>query len=155
MEFGVHEGRSITDFAKMIPQSSALFHGFDSFVGLPERWNAFNKRGHFSTQGKAPEILDKRISFFKGWFNESLPQYELPPHDQLFINIDCDLYSSASYVLIHLMPQMKRGTYLYFDEFYDRHQEMKAFEEFLELSGFKFECVMSTKALAHALFRLE
>lgn len=153
LEFGVHEGRSIAAFSKMVPDTNAIFQGFDSFVGLPERWNTFNKRGHFSTDGKMPEIEDERISFIKGWFNESLPAHMLPSHDQLFINIDCDLYSSASYVLMHLMKQIKPGTYLYFDEFYDRHQEMKAFEEFLEVSGFKFECIMSTKGLANVLFR--
>lgn len=153
LEFGVHEGRTIRQLSEMIRAESAAFHGFDSFEGLPERWNRFNKRGHFSTKGRLPEINDSRIQFFKGWFNEVLPSYRLPEHEVLFINIDCDLYSSASTVLLTLAPEIKIGSYLYFDEFYDRNNEMKAFEEFLEVTGYKFECLMTTRGLAHAVFR--
>lgn len=153
LEFGVHQGATIKAFAKILKSSSAILHGFDSFVGLPERWNSYNKRGHFSTDGQIPQISDRRVSFFKGWFHETLKSYTLPEHDLLFINIDCDLYSSSSQVLSSLMPHIRLGTLLYFDEFYDRNHELKAFEEFLEVSGYKFECLLSTKALASVLFR--
>ena len=35
--------------------------------------------------GAAPVIEDSRVSFFKGWFAETLPQYILPPHERLFV----------------------------------------------------------------------
>ena len=152
LEFGVFKGETIRKISSMITNEMALFHGFDSFLGLPERWNRFNKQGHFSTKGRIPEILDSRVSFFSGWFDFVLPNYALPPHDLLIINIDCDLYSSTKTVLKALTSNIKVGTYLYFDEFYDRNHERKAFEEFLETTGFKFDCLLATKGLAHVLF---
>lgn len=63
--------------------SSAIvgaLHGFDSFEGLPERWNADHAKGHFSTAGQIPEIADNRVTFFKGWFKEILREYAPPAH---------------------------------------------------------------------------
>lgn len=153
LEFGVYEGDRIRSFSRLIKSPSAIFHGFDSFVGLPERWKRSHKKGFFSTSGQIPNIPDARVKFFKGWFNETLSNYELPPHDILFVNIDADLYSSANSVLTALRSKLKVGSFLYFDEFYDRNNELKAFEEFVENTGFKFECLMATKGLENVLLR--
>lgn len=152
LEFGVFRGETIAQMAALIKNKNANLHGFDSFIGLPERWNRFNKKGHFSTGGHPPQINDSRVKFFAGWFDEVLKEYTPPPHDFLIINIDCDLYSSTICVLNALTNRIQIGTHIFFDEFYDRNNERKAFEEFLEQTGFQFECLMATKGLAHALF---
>ena len=61
-----------------------MFHGFDSFEGLPERGGLWGK-GQFDASGRVPAIHDSRVSFFKGWFHQVLPNYHLPPHDVLVI----------------------------------------------------------------------
>lgn len=98
-------------------------------------------------------IDDPRVSFFKGWFDETLSHYALPPHKQLFINLDADLYSSTKTVLHFLKPHILPGTYLYFDEFQSREHEPKAFCELLAETGWKFEVVAATRGLSHVLFQ--
>jgi hypothetical protein len=50
-------------------------HGFDSFQGLPENWLPQRPAGCFSLQGLVSELHDDRVTFFKGWFEETLPSY--------------------------------------------------------------------------------
>src|SRR5262249_23233289 len=76
----------------------------------------------------------------------------LPPHKKLIINIDCDLYSSTILVLKALAPHITAGTYVYFDEFADRSNELRAFDEFMNSSGKKFELIGATKAFAQVAF---
>jgi hypothetical protein len=128
-------------------------HGFDSFEGLPEYWNGRNPKGHFGVEGRVPQLDDPRVTFFKGWFQDTLPKYEPPPFDTLVLNIDCDLYSSTIYVLNTLRALIKPGTYVYFDEFYDRFHEMRAFDEFLLSSGLRFELIAADSGLSRTVFR--
>lgn len=134
LEFGVYEGNSLRWWAEHVTDPSARFVGFDSFEGLPEDWRHNIRQGQFRTAGP-PSIEDPRVSFVVGWFDETLSQYELPPHDQLIVNIDSDLYSSAHTVLEWLEPHLQPGTLLYFDELVDCHHELRAFVESLAKSG--------------------
>lgn len=153
LEFGVHRGASIACWSGLLKGPNDHLHGFDSFEGLPEDWNAMVGKGHFSTDGQAPVIDDPRVRFFKGWFEDTLPRYTPPEHNQLIINIDADLYSSTAFVLGHLKDRMPVGTFVYFDEFCDRLQELKAFDEFLAATGMQFQLVGATRTLAHVAFR--
>jgi len=134
LEFGVYEGSSLRWWTEHLTDPSARFVGFDSFEGLPEDWRLDLTQGHFRTAGP-PSIDDPRVSFVVGWFDDTLPKYELPPHAQLVVNIDCDLYSSARTVLEWLQPHLRPGTLVYFDELVDSHNEMRAFMESLAKSG--------------------
>ena len=58
--------------------------------------------------------------------HETLPLYTMPPHEQLVININCDLYSSTSFILNHFRETMPIGTLLYFDEFGSWDHESRA-----------------------------
>ena len=51
------------------------FTGFDTFTGLPEDWNFRYQKGHFSTEGKTPDIHDSRCSFEKGLFQDTLEKF--------------------------------------------------------------------------------
>lgn len=152
LEFGVSHGRSMRLWSSLLKNPSSLLHGFDSFEGLPEEWNPEAPPGTYSQKGKAPEINDSRVTFFKGLFEETLPQYIVPPHEKLIINIDCDLYSSTSFVLQTLAPHIAPGTLLYFDEFADRNNELRAFDGFLSSTRKEFELIGATKAFAQAAF---
>jgi hypothetical protein len=153
LEFGVFEGDTMRYWSRNLTNPRSWLHGFDSFDGLPETWNARRPKGCFSTGGKVPQINDPRVKFFKGWFKDTLPNYTPPPHEHLVINIDADLYSSAKLVLSGLKSEITVGTYLYFDEFCDPEHELKAFHEFLTETGEKFEMVAAYRDLSGVMFR--
>jgi hypothetical protein len=153
LEFGVFEGESIRYWASRLKHSKASLHGFDSFEGLPETWNMVMRKGHFSTSGRIPKIADRRVKFFKGWFDQTLPGYVAPPHQELVINMDADLYSSTIYVLTTLRQLVVSGTYIYFDEFADRANELRAFAEFVDTTGMKFEMLGANSKFSRVVFR--
>jgi hypothetical protein len=151
LEFGVASGRSIQYWSEHLINPESQLHGFDSFEGLPESGGPWVK-GQFATGGAVPMVDDKRVRFFKGWFDAVLPTYTLPPHDVLVINIDVDLYSSAICVLRFMRPHIRPGTFIYFDEMNHPEHEQRAFHEFLEESRLRFRSVISDKTLAAVLF---
>jgi hypothetical protein len=152
LEFGVYGGTSMRQWSKLLRNPKSKLHGFDSFEGLPESWDGVGK-GHFDTGGAFPAIDDQRVSFFKGWFSETLPKYSLPSHDVLFVTLDADLYSSTKTVLDFIGPHVSVGTYLYFDEFHFRDHELKAFDEFLASTKRKFDLIATDQGLSRVLFR--
>jgi hypothetical protein len=152
LEFGVYRGATMRYWSKLLLNPNSKLHGFDSFLGLPESWVPHRPKGHFSTNGEIPQIDDTRVEFFKGWFDETLPNYNCPPHEVLVINLDADLYSSTAVVLKALQPFIVPGTYIYFDEFHHRDHELRAFDEFINQTGMKFSLVAVTRYLQHAVF---
>lgn len=134
LEFGVYRGRTMRYWASHLTTPDARFIGFDSFEGLPEDWQSGAGRGSFSV-GTPPQISDPRVSFQTGWFDETLSSFEPPPHDQLIVNLDCDLYSSTMCVLDWLAPRMQPGTLVYFDDLFNRDHQWRALCEWLDGAG--------------------
>jgi hypothetical protein len=99
LEFGVWTGTSMRYWSRLLQNPESLLHGFDSFEGLPEGWGPRHPKGAFSTDGQVPTFADPRVRLFRGWFQDTLPTYSLPPHDILVVHIDADVYSSAIFVL--------------------------------------------------------
>lgn len=153
LEFGVYQGRSLRWWSQNLTAPEAHLVGFDSFEGLPEDWRPGLGTGHFAT-GKPPEIPDSRVSFRVGWFDETVPTFVPPEHDQLIINVDSDLYSSAVTVLTWAEPHLKPGTLLYFDEFPDRDHEMRAFNELKERTALTFTPLGIAHGGIHWLFEV-
>jgi hypothetical protein len=134
LEFGVYRGRSLAWWAKHLACPGARLVGFDSFDGLPEDWAADAPKGTFKVAGP-PDIADERVSFVPGWFDQTLPGWQLPEHDQLIVNIDCDLYSSTSTVLTWLTPHLRLGSLVYFDDLLDRDHQLRAIREWMDGPG--------------------
>jgi Methyltransferase domain len=153
LEFGVYRGDVTRYWAARLDSPRARFIGFDSFEGLPEDWTTAAAKGQFSTAGAVPDVADDRVTFVKGWFDESLSCFRLPDHDRLFINVDCDLYSSAVTVLRWAIPHIRPRDLIYLDEFHDRLNEGRAFYEFLDASGYRIEPIGATRGLNHVLFQ--
>lgn len=153
LEFGVYKGRSMRWWSQRLPHAGAKLVGFDSFEGLPEDWRPNYDAGAFATGGP-PSIDDERVSFEVGWFEDTLGSFEMPEHDQLIINIDCDLYSSTTTVLNWAEPHLKVGTLIYFDEFSDRDHEMRAFNEFSSRSPHEFRPLGYASGGFHWLFEV-
>ena len=152
LEFGVWQGASLRWWSRSLRHPEAMLHAFDRFEGLPEDWNGRWARGAFSTNGIMPQVDDPRVRFFVGWFSDTLPAYEAPPHDVLLVNVDCDLYSSAKTVLTALQPLIRVGTMLYFDEYADRLNEQRAFHEYLTATGQRFQVVAASRNLNNVAF---
>jgi hypothetical protein len=153
MEFGVFKGAATRYWSKLLRNPKSKLHGFDSFEGLPENWIDNRPQGHFSLAGQVPQIDDTRVQFFKGWFEQTLRDYKFPPHEVLVAVLDADLYSSTNLVLNTIEHVLVPGTYIYFDEFNHRFDEMRAFDEFVQRTGMKFSLVAATRSLANVLFQ--
>ena len=125
---------SIRYWSRLLKHPQSMLHGFDSFEGLPESWTAFYRGGAFSEAGQIPEVSDNRVKFFKGWFEERLPNYVSPRHDVLVVNIDYNIYPSAKYGVESLrkMELSKPGSWIYLDELGSRDHEFRAFREFVK-----------------------
>jgi hypothetical protein len=142
LEFGVAGGRSLKTI-KDNAGDSYEYYGFDSFIGLPEDWvvtkddsnSLVALKENFDYKGKIPNISG--VKFFKGFFNETLPDYLKIAKDIAFLHMDADLYSSTKEVLLTINEFIVPGTVIVFDEwiynhnsYYDDH-EAKAFFEWV------------------------
>jgi hypothetical protein len=152
LEFGVARGASMEYWSRHLEHPEAMLHGFDSFEGLPEAAGHWRK-GQFGTNGKVPEIADRRVRLFKGWFEQVLPGYSPPDHEVLVVNMDADLYASTIYVLRSLRPHITKGTFIYFDELNQVDHEARAFDEFMGESGLRFRPVCADKTLEFVMFQ--
>jgi hypothetical protein len=152
LEFGVAHGHSIRYWSERLLNPDAKLHGFDSFEGLPEEGGPW-KKGQFDTSGNIPHITDRRVEFFKGWFQETLPAYSIPAHEVLVVNMDADLYSSTAFVLHQIRKHIVPGTFIYFDEMNHVEHEPLAFSHFLRETGLIFELVATDRTLAHMAFK--
>jgi Macrocin-O-methyltransferase (TylF) len=154
LEFGVFRGASMRYWSNALKNPETRLHGFDSFEGLPEDFDVDGPymKGTFNVDGEIPQIDDSRVQFFKGWFDEVLPTYQLPEYEALVIVLDADLYSSTLYVLNHLRPFIMRGTFIYFDDMSRPDHEPRAFKAFMKESGLKFRLVSADYSLNTAFF---
>jgi hypothetical protein len=155
LDLGVYKGASTRALARMFPHHT--IHGFDSFEGLPEDW-AHVVRGSFGEiEGALPDV-PSNVILHKGWFDETLGPWAKEHDDQpiMLMRVDCDIYSSAKTIFTELGGLIRPGTWILFDELIGyrgwRQHEFKAFEEFLEDTGFQVDWV--AHGLTYFLVRL-
>lgn len=157
LEFGVFKGESIREWVKLNTHNDSRFVGFDSFEGLPEAWRPGQNKGHFDVHGNVPQIEDSRVTFVKGWFENTVPPFarQFCSRNRLVLHLDADLYSSTMLALVHFTPFMSKGTLLIFDEFYDRDHEYKAFRDWLKMSGKTYRIVAEVDGFAKICAELQ
>jgi hypothetical protein len=139
LEFGVYRGRTINFIARF---TSEIVHGFDSFEGLPETWRPKFEKGRFRV-ARLPKVRTN-VKLYKGWFENSLPEFVKNHSEKIaFLHVDCDLYSSTKTIFNHLKKQIRPGTVIVFDEFFNypgwQQGEFKAFNELIAETGFSYE----------------
>src|SRR5512139_2566413 len=124
LEFGVGAGNSTRMIAARMPVV-----GFDCFTGLPEDWETY-PAGTFACA--PPTIPNTRLVI--GLFADTLPGFDFRTVDPVgLVHIDCDLYSSTATVLQWVMPHLRAGCYLVFDEWFGHPEhEPRAFREYTE-----------------------
>ncbi len=120
------------------------FFGFDSFQGLPELSGIDTLSDDFvagkfacseeqflrtiATQGVPLE----RVSTIAGWFFDTLhsqTRENLNVRKAAIVNIDSDLYESASLVLAFVTPLLVTGSVLIFDDWYNYRGDAKLGEQ--------------------------
>ena len=145
LECGVYFGRSLSIIAA---RTAGEVHGFDSFLGLPEAWNADEGAGAYSTAGRLPTVA-ANVTLHTGWFDDTLPPFFAANSGPIrLLHIDCDLYSSTRTVLAQAGPRLVPGSVIVFDDLlgypgYEQH-ELRAFEEFVAASGLGWELLAAT-----------
>jgi O-methyltransferase len=156
LEFGVWQGETIRWWSENNLDPTSAFHGFDSFEGLPGQWEGVPE-GAFSTGGAIPDTSDPRCHFVKGYFHQTVPGWLAGRalSRRLVVNLDADLYGSTLLVLIQLMPLLKPGDILFFDEFHSYMHEFRALQDALTAHPMAFRslgraCGWSQLALAVA-----
>ncbi len=155
LEFGTHEGRSMRWWLGLNHHPASSFVGFDTFEGLPETWEGFSS-GHFTTQGKLPEIADDRCSFVKGLFQETLPGFlkNYSPYHRQIVHVDSDLFSSAVFILNQMGPYLRPDDILIFDEFHVWMDEFRAFQIFLDVFQFDYTALYRSPDWSQVAIRL-
>jgi hypothetical protein len=136
LEFGSWQGESMRYLAGLDASPESRFFGFDSFEGLPEDWRGMSA-DRFDVGGRIPHIDDKRVTFVKGWFRDSVPPRldeleELAKDRSLLIHFDADLYSSTLFLLFTLGARFKHFHFI-FDEF--SGHETRALFNFMQATG--------------------
>ncbi len=127
LEFGVAKGTSIRIIKNELDKKDEHHDvfGFDSFIGLREDWvtpdgDVLLGKGAFSTNGNVPDISG--ITWFKGWFEDTIPEYRKIAKNIALLHIDCDLYDPAMRVLYGLEDLIVEGTIIAIDDwFYERN----------------------------------
>lgn len=150
LEFGVSKGESLKYWTEIHRHPDSRFWGFDTFWGLPEKWEVFSTtvdKSSFSMEGNPPEIDDERNDFVIGLFQETLPGFlrEFEPKGRLVIHNDADLYSSTLFVLTQCSHLLKPGTILLFDEFTSVLHEFRALEDFCSAYMKEYTVLAATK----------
>ena len=122
LEFGVWQGLTINYIADHCQGDN--IHGFDSFMGLPEKWvrsfdgSRLSQKGEFSLP--TPPNIRTNVNLHVGWFKDSIPIWKRNHHETLsLIHIDCDLYSSTTTILNELNNRILKGCIIILDELVD------------------------------------
>lgn len=143
LEFGVWKGYSIKFFADKLTNPLSIFIGSDSFEGLPEDWGA-RPKGSFDTGGEVPITNDSRISFAKGWFQNTFDDVIAsvrPHHKSFLVHFDADVYSSTLFLLTKL-DDVANEYWAIFDEFLGH--ESRALWNYVQAYGASVEFLAAT-----------
>lgn len=121
-EFGVHSGATINFLAATFYQE--VWHGFDSFTGLPETWvrsydgTRRSNKGEFALR-RLPRV-EANVELVVGLLEDTLPEWSQENEGPIgFMHIDTDLYSSCATILRNLNSKIVPGTMIVLDELCD------------------------------------
>lgn len=152
LEFGTATGRTLNQFAHWLPGKT--IHGFDSWQGLPEKFNDL-PAGHFAQP--LPEVLSN-CQLVPGWFGarptqdlsgiaENTAQTFAPDHQEhiVLLHIDADLYSSTKTVLDVFAKQIVSGTVILFNEYWNhptwKKHEFRAWQDHVAQHHVQYEYI--------------
>jgi hypothetical protein len=113
----------------------ASWHGFDRFTGLPRAWRD-RPAGSFSEGGRPPAVDDPRVCWHVGDVEDTLPRLDRSSIEvgSRLVLFDLDIYEPTLMAWKWLMPSIRSGDFLYFDEAFDP-EERRVIEEAVLPSG--------------------
>lgn len=136
LEFGTAQGYA---FAKLLGATRYLgledrvtVHGFDSFEGLPEATsedkgalaNPWMKGAYAASYERLRDYCEKKrfrnYRLYKGYFEDSMTPEVLAQFQEeqpVIVWVDCDLYTSSVTVMERLLPFIRSGCVIYFDDY--------------------------------------
>lgn len=96
--------------------------GFDSFNGLPRAWKHMQK-GAFDVKGSLPST-EVNAQLVIGYFNDTVGPFLKDREARrdssvALVHLDADLYESTQHVLTLLLPWLRDGSVLVFDDMLD------------------------------------
>jgi len=119
IECGVGKGQSLNMLIFLNWLRGRTIYGFDSFEGFPpasvfdiqsrREKNPWRNVNFKEIKNRFPEAI-----IVKGWFENTLPEYE---GTIALLHLDCDLYSSYKTALGELYPKVSSGGIICFDEY--------------------------------------
>ena len=88
--------------------------------------------GAFDVSGKIPDLIDHRVTFVKGTFQETIENFfnGFNRRNRIVVHIDADLYSSTLFVLLSMHHYLKEGDIIMFDDFLDTLGEFMLFSNY-------------------------
>jgi len=133
-EFGVLKGKSLHEIAKRV--HPAIVHGFDSFEGLQEDWNARHKKGAMRTAKPDLLVFPDNSEMHRGLVQDTVPPFVAAQSQPArFLHIDTDTYLPAAAILADCNDCIVPGTVILFDEYWNydgwEDHEARAFCEWL------------------------
>lgn len=154
IEFGVGAGGFLRVLAE---RTTREIWGFDSFHGLPEDWDEWDRTGAFTCYGEVP-LVPARCRLVAGLIQATLPSWlGRHPGDIAFVHFDLDLYSATSFALLMCKERFAHGAILLFDEMVNKDRNLrhegKAFCEFLAATNYCAEYLGQTHGES-AIFKL-
>jgi hypothetical protein len=129
LEFGVADGLATRWWAAR-GITFAVWHGFDTFEGLPTAWDRGGVQvmaaGVFTPSagaGSVPQVTAPfPFTWHRGRIEQTLPALERPA-GKVFVLIDVDLLDPATAILDWLIAEGRPGDLVYFDEANDPFNE--------------------------------
>ncbi len=131
LEFGVYEGNTILDWSEINKNPNSRFFGFDKF---PSKY-------------PIPETDDKRITFVKGLFHETLNNFikDFTPNSRIVIFINLNKYPEALFCLTQLDTILSHGSLVMFDQFGNLQGEFLAFYNYIKSYKRNFSFICQTE----------
>jgi hypothetical protein len=137
VEFGVAFGET----SRLIisgTKSPFVYHGFDTFTGLPKAWRRL-PAGAISSNGQIPNIVGENIYFHKGLIHETITQVDFNSALKKVFIFDFDLYEPTLFALKYVFSEINQGDIVYFDEAFDSDERVIIENYFID--AFKFEVI--------------
>jgi O-methyltransferase len=143
VECGVLDGgtAALMAWSTRSANPSRPVHLFDAWEGLPETtaedgadaavWTGqvVGSPARVLTVMKKLEVAKSRISFHRGWFDQTFPQVNVP--EVALVHVDCDFYQPTKLCLDKWYPVLSPRGFMQFDDYDGFLGCRKAVDEFL------------------------